>query len=82
MKKSFSRYSLFVHLLVLVLTCLSGWLSLQVYQRKAHEQNVVEKYKPSMESLCSELNIDVRIESFDDLLDAFEKITTRTSGSQ
>lgn len=44
----------------------------------SEEKKVVEKYGPTMQALCDDLGVDVQIERFEDLLNAFEQITTKT----
>lgn len=50
-------------------------------RQKIREAELVKKYRPVMQRVCNDLGIKIQIDDFADLLEAYERITTKSSSS-
>ncbi len=74
-------YCLVLHVLVVTLSVIIIWQIIATQRKHIKEADLVKKYRPSMQRMCDDLGVRVQIDDFEDLLDAYEKITTKVTST-
>ncbi len=72
--KRFTSYCFLVHALLLAFLFATAFLAIDLRNRSSKEDRMVEKYAPAMQTICDDLGVDIQINTFDDLLEAFDRI--------
>ncbi len=75
--KRFTPYCFLVHALLLAFLLATAFLTIEIRHRASKEDRMVEKYGPAMQTICDDLGIDIHINTFDDLLEAFDQIVLK-----
>jgi hypothetical protein len=72
--KRVTSYCFLVHALLLAFLLATVLLAIEIRNRASKEDRMVEKYAPAMQRICDDLGVDIQINTFDDLLEAFDQI--------
>ncbi len=75
--KRFTSYCFLVHALLLAFLLATAFLAIEIRNMASKEDRMVEKYGPAMQTICDDLGVDIQINTFDDLLEAFDQIVLK-----
>ena len=76
-----SLYSLALHVTIVILIAAFAWQFIAAQRKIARESELVIKYRPAMQRICDDLGVKIQIDDFEDLLNAYERITMQTTDS-
>ena len=77
MQSKISKYSLFLHTLIVVLIGAVIWQAVSAHGERARERQKLEKYGPVVQKISDTFGIGIEVRNFEDVITVFEVISTQ-----
>lgn len=74
--KHLQLYGIFIHVLLLVFLLATIWMGRDYYERVSRDRKFIHFYGPNIEKIGKEFNLDVQVETVEDIFRAYKEISS------